>query len=208
MRAATVEELLADSESLAGGLEHAGWRRGISGGTWVCAADPAWTVQSSVHPPSLSVFARGEDVVVAEAAGRIAEHLSAPEGHGLVPGQPDPDWRSWSAPAVAVTLYIFPTRTVGHPPHLIEMPGSLQLALERSDAPNEGLSSDPARARKVAREGSAMQRWYLAGEEDLPEDVVQVLAQDDDPEVVAALAVGARQRQAYRDGLEAGFEDA
>ncbi len=66
------------------------------------------------------------------------------------------------------------------------VPALLVLDVQRADTPHEGLAADPERARRLAREGSAITRWYLAGEDHLPEDVVVLLAADEDPAVVAA----------------------
>ena len=56
----------------------------------------------------------------------------------------------------------------------------------------------------MVREGSVPRRWYLAAQEDLPDDVVQALTLDEDPAVEAALEAGARQRRQWREHVAEG----
>ncbi|MEJ5946347.1 hypothetical protein WDZ17_13700 [Pseudokineococcus basanitobsidens] len=67
------------------------------------------------------------------------------------------------------------------------------------DAPSEGRPADPARDLRVVREGSAIARWYLTGHDHLGDDVVDLLARDDDPVVVAALAARDKHRRFARE---------
>ena len=73
-------------------------------------------------------------------------------------------------------------------------PAVLQLALEPAGAPAD-LAPDPVRVRRTARDGSPVARWYLAADASLPADVAELLARDEDPRVVAALAAAEAQRR-------------
>ncbi|TXR51666.1 GNAT family N-acetyltransferase [Quadrisphaera setariae] len=205
LREAVVAGLLDDADSLAAGLERAGWRRGRSGGRWTCPSHPGWSVQSAEHPPSLSVFADGEHEVVAGASTRLARHLGSggtgrPLDHELDPDRLD--WPRWTTADVEVSLHLSPfPAPLPLPDHLeaLAAPCSLQLAVQRTDAPPEGLPWDHERALRVARHGSPVARWYLAAQDDLTDDVVEVLRNDEDPAVVAALDDGASQRRVLRE---------
>jgi len=209
LEAAVQRGLLDDAESLASGLERAGWRRDTQGGWWTYEHDPAWTVGSSVDPAGFSAFATGPDEVVAAAADEVASHLSGGGVDGLVGVDLDDlGARLWQAGAVSVELYFSPAKTVELPHKSIEVQCVLQLAASRLDAPSDWQPPDHERSRRVVREGSALRRWYLAAQEDLPDDVVQALALDEDPAVVAALEVSARQRGQWRERVAGGDEDA
>ncbi|MEH3078764.1 MAG: hypothetical protein PGN11_19230 [Quadrisphaera sp.] len=208
LREAVVAGLLDDADSLAAGLERVGWQRGWNGGHWTCPTHREWSVQSSAHPPSLSVFADGEHEAVAGAFTFLARHLGSggtgrPLDHELDPDRLD--WPRWTTADVEVSLHLsrFPSL---HPlPDRLEAlaaPCSLQLAVERTDAPREGLPWDHERALCLARHGSPVERWYLAAQDDLTDDVVEVLQDDDDPVVVAALEDGAHQREVHREDEE------
>jgi len=137
---------------------------------------------------------------VAAAADQIASHLTASVQQGLTTGGTDDlGVRTWQGAAVEVELSLDPTRTVDLPHKTIEMPCTLHLAVARRDVPRGGQALDQVRSHRVAREGTPLQRWNLAGQEDLPDDVVQALALDTDPAVVAALGAGSRQRQLWRE---------
>ncbi|MBC3761824.1 hypothetical protein ACUN7V_17115 [Quadrisphaera oryzae] len=201
--------LLKDGDSLASGIERAGWRRDTHGGWWTYEPDPAWRLGSTIDPADVSIFATGSDAVVAAAADQVASHLTAGGVEGLVGGGADElGVRSWRGSAVSVDLYFSPTKTVDFPGKKIEIPCCLQLAVARQDAPSDRQPSDHERARRAAQSGTRMQRWYLAAQDDLPADVVQALALDDEPAVVAALKASAGQRERWRKRVADGVEDA
>ena len=200
LHAAVRGELLTDADGMAAVLTAAGWVRGAPGGSWACAADAAWTVESVDRPPGVAVFTYGWDDAVARAGQRLRARLDAGEA-GLRPDDAEVGGGSWRAGEVVVVLLVERQRWFGS--RLV--PATLQLAVERTGAaaPAE-LSVDvsaqaaAAQARRVAREGSAVARWYLAADATLPDDVVDLLARDDDPRVVVALAEGAAQRELAR----------
>ncbi|MGQ7352971.1 GNAT family N-acetyltransferase [Quadrisphaera oryzae] len=204
LRAAVTAGLLDHADSLAAGLQQAGWVRERSGGRWTCPSHREWSVHSSAHPPRLSVFTEGEREVVHGAFTLLARHLgSAGPGRPLV-HQVDPDrldWPGWTTSDVEVSLNASSHPWAPPPEHLraLAAPCSLHLAVERRDAPRDGLPWDHERALRLARHGSRVERWYLAAQDDLTDDVVEVLGRDDDPAVVAALDDGARQRVVHRE---------
>lgn len=81
-------------------------------------------------------------------------------------------------------------------------PPHLHFQIERLDTPAEGLPADPDRARRIATSGSPVARWYLAGEADLPEDVIDTLRHDSDPAVVAAIESGEKYRNMHAAAQE------
>lgn len=206
LHAAVAGSLLSDADGMATSLTAAGWVRGAPGGTWACAADPAWTVESVDRPPSVAVFTYGWDDAVARAGQRLRARLDAgeaglrPDPGAADPGAADLDAGSWSAGGALVLLRVERQHWSGS--RLV--PATLQLALEHAAAvPDDpsAVSSAAAgaeEARRVARAGSAVARWYLAADATLPDDVVELLAHDDDPRVVVALAEGAAQRRLAR----------
>ncbi|NIZ89868.1 hypothetical protein [Kineococcus rubinsiae] len=195
LRDAVGGRLLTDADGMAAVLTAAGWVRGTVGGSWACVEDPSWTVESVAHPPGLSVFTVGWDHDVARAVTRLGARLDAGEA-GLVPGgEPDAEWRRWSAGAALVLLQHARQRWWG----TRLAPAMLQLAVQPAGAEHEAPAPDPERARRVARAGSPVARWYLAGDATLPDDVVDLLAADDDPLVVAALTAGEGQRLIARE---------
>lgn len=199
--------LLEDAKSLASGIERAGWYRNTHGGWWTYEPDPAWRLGSTIDPADVSIFATGSDAVVTAAADQVASHLTVGGVEGLVGGEADElGVRSWRGSAVSVDLYFSPTKIVDFPGKEIEIPCCLQLALARQDVPSDRQPSDHERSRRLARSGTPMQRWYLAAQDDLPVDVVQALALDDEPSVVAALEAGARQREHWRKRVADGVE--
>jgi hypothetical protein len=147
----------------------------------------------------VSVFASGSDDLVAQTAHRLRGLLDAGQAGTVRPGEPDPHAFSWYTDAVDVTLYASTGRPLG--PHWVD--ATLHLALERTDTPSEGRTHDPARDRRVAHQGTPVARWYLAGHDELTDDVVDLLARDDDPAVAAALAAGEDNRRATREGQRA-----
>ena len=206
LRHAVGADLLTSTESMAAALTASGWVREVGSGSWSCAADPRWSVQSAGHPPGLSVFCTGDPQHLAHLTRALHALLDSGGVEGLrvgavQPGEADPGWRTWSTgrPGEQVILLLH----VGeqHRVNEHQVPALLILEVERADTPHEGLPPDPERARRLAREGSATTRWYLAGEDHLPEDVVDLLAADEDPAVVAALEANEGRRDLVHAGL-------
>ena len=195
LQAATSGGLLRDVETMAAALTDTGWVRQTSSGSWSYAADASWTVQSSDHAPHVSLFTHGEHQHLLHLADALRALLAFGQAGPLQPGEPDPDWSTWTGADVVVFLNVTPQRELGK--YLI--PAVLQLAPERADTPAEGLPPDPERARRLAREGSPLTRWYLAGHDHLPQDVVAPLAADADAAVIAALNANERQRRSTHD---------
>ncbi|PPK92659.1 hypothetical protein CLV92_11388 [Kineococcus xinjiangensis] len=198
LQRATGAGLLSSAEAMAAALTEAGWVRGATSGSWSYNADASWTVESADHAPNLSIFTHGDDEQEYEQLLHLADALHAVIDSGqagaVQPGAPDPDWSTWSGGDVVLSLNVTPQRQLGK--H--RLPALLQLAIERADTPSEGLTPDPQRARSLAREGSPITRWYLAGEDHLPDDVVALLGADEDAAVVAALDANEGQRRLAR----------
>ncbi|WP_432572622.1 hypothetical protein [Kineococcus sp. SYSU DK005] len=204
LQRATGAGLLSSVEAMATALTETGWVRGTTSGSWSCAADASWTVQSADHAPNLSIFRQGNDQQEYERLLHLADALraliDAAEVAAVRPGEPDADWSTWSGGEVVLMLNVTPQRQLDAPgksgePGRYRLPALLHLALERADTPAQGLPFDLARAHRLARQGSAIARWYLAGEDLLPEDVVALLAADEDPAVVAALNANEEHRR-------------
>ena len=171
--------------------------RNTGSGSWSYAADTSWTVESTDHAPSLSIFckpAEAEDL--AHLTGVLGAVIDSGQVATVQPGEADPDWSTWSSGEVIFLLYVGEQHRVNK--HLV--PALLILRIERADAPHHPLVPDSQRARRLARDGSAIVRWYLAGEDHLPDDVVALLAADEDAAVVAALNVNEAQRRLARGG--------
>ncbi len=195
--AADADTLLRDAEALAEGLTDAGWAPEVESGRFV--AD-GWDVVSSAWAPGLSVFFDGDVRVVRGAALAIATALGyrgdqwsldteGPDWSAWSVDDPrwqtdEIDWLLWSGGGAVVSLFTAPEMTAG--PGVL--PAHLQLAISRADTPDEGLPRDDARDRRVATEGSVVERWYLVGSEGLPDDVLARLETDDDGRVRAAAA--------------------
>lgn len=193
--AADADVLLRDAESLAAGLVEAGWTPEVESGRF--GAD-GWDVLSSARAPHVSVFLDGEVSRVRGAALAVASAMKAVP-HRWVFDSEGPDWSTWSVDDerwdaesvdalewtgadVVVTLF-----TAGETPAGRDtLPAHLHLAIERADTPSDGLPRDDDRARRVLREGSVIDRWYLTGEDDLHDDVLTALEADPDPRVRAA----------------------
>lgn len=202
-------KLLADVDSLAIGIEAAGWARAVDGGHWYCPGEPAWSLLSSDHAPNLAVFLTDDDATTVFRTGQdLARRLDRAEGlrrHGPDPRWPswspdDPrwaewtglgaDWVMWDGGPARISLNVRPAHQPGRhysPPHL-------HFQIGRLDTPSEGLPADPERARHTVNSGSTVARWYLAGEVDLPEDIVNILRRDPDAAVVAAVESGQKFR--------------
>jgi hypothetical protein len=195
LRAADADSLLRDAEGLAEVLTASGWTPEVESGRF--AAD-GWDLLSSAWAPNVSVFFDGAENAVREAALAVAAAMKT-EPHRWTFDSEGPDWSTWDvhdprwdeddldwlvweAADVVVSLF-----TAGETPAGPgTLPSHLHLAIERADTPPEGLPRDDERARRVLREGSVVDRWYLAGEHDLPEDVIEALENDPDPRVRAA----------------------
>lgn len=208
-REAISNGLLSDADSLAAGIEAAGWVRAVDGGHWYCPDEPSWSLLSSDYAPNLAVFLTEEDTAVVFTTGReLARRLDQNEDlhqHESGPDWPTwssddarwkewtglgPDWVMWDGGSARISLNVQPAyQPGGHrsPPHL-------HFQIERLDTPSGGLPPDPDRARQITASGSPTARWYLAAEVDLPEDVIDALRRDPDPAVVAAVESGERYR--------------
>lgn len=195
LRAADADSLLRDAEGLAEVLTASDWTPEIESGRF--AAD-GWDLLSSAWAPNVSVFFDGAAHAVREAARAVAAAIKAEPNRWTFDSEgpdwstwavDDPrwdedeiDWLVWEGPVVVVSLF-----TAGETPAGPgTLPSHLHLAIERADTPPEGLPRDDERARRVLREGSVVDRWYLAGEHDLPQDVIEALENDPDPRVRAA----------------------
>ncbi|WP_295790530.1 hypothetical protein [uncultured Microbacterium sp.] len=195
--AADADTLLRDAEGLADGLTDAGWTPEVESGRF--GAD-GWDIVSSAWAPGLSAFLDGDVHEVRTAALAIAAALvDGGDRWSLDTEGPswsawsveDPRWRTdeidwlvWSGRGVVVSLYTAPEMAAG--PGVL--PAHLQLAISRADTPDEGLARDEARDRRVAAEGSVVERWYLAGHEGLSDELLARLEADDDGRVSAAAA--------------------
>ena len=145
--------------------------------------------------PSLSIFVRGSDVQQERWTASLHALLNSGLVGPLRRAEPVWSWSRWFAGGVEISVSLSHQKWIG--PHRV--PVMMQLALERADAPPEGYAPDPQCARRRATEGSAIARWYLAGEDTLPDDVVEPLAADDDPSVVTALQMNEGQRRIVHD---------
>lgn len=195
LRAADANSLLRDAEGLAEVLTGCGWTPDVESGRF--AAD-GWDLLSSAWAPNVSVFFDGAEHAVREAALAVAAAMKS-EPHRWTFDSEGPDWSTWSVDDprwdtddldwlvwegadVVVSLFMAGETPAGPG----SLPSHLHLAIERADTPSEGLTRDDERARRVLREGSVVDRWYLAGERDLPADVIEALENDPDPRVRAA----------------------
>jgi len=195
LRCAAHSEVLGSVESMALVLSETGWARGLRSGSWSYVADPSWSVESAGHPPSLSIFVRGSDAQQERWAASLHDLLDSGHLGPLSRAKALWSWSRWFAGGVEFSVNLSPESW--HGAHRI--PAMMQLAVERADAPAEGLAPDPQCARRRAAEGSAIARWYLAGEDTLPDDVVEMLAADDDPSVVTAVQMNEGQRRIVHD---------
>lgn len=184
-------DALARVERMALALTETGWLRGRGSGSWSYASDPSWTVESAGHPPSLSIFVRGSDDEQEEATDALHDLLDAGRAGLVSRAAPAWSWSRWLGGGVEVSLSLSRQSWLGSR----RVPAMMQLAVEPADAPAEGAAPDPQSARRIAADGSAVARWYLAGQLHLPDDVVDVLAADEDPSVVTALDLNEEQRR-------------
>lgn len=190
-------EALGSVEAMAMALTQTGWERNDASGSWILAADTSWTVESAAHPPSLSVFVRGSDEEQVEATTALHALLDAGRAGPLSRAAPAGSWSRWIGGGVEISVSLSHQSWLGGR----RVPAMMQLAVEPVDAPVDGATPDPQFARRIAADGSAVARWYLAGEDHLPDDIVATLAADEDESVVAALEINEEQRQIARGQL-------
>ncbi len=195
VRGAVDGTALQNVEPLVAALERGGWQRRERSGAWDLAADPAWSVQSTDHPVGAAVFTQGDPEVLCAIADELGARLDGGSLGEVRPGPPDPDWPSWDADAVTVSLNVTPATPLGR--HVV--PAVLHVELARRDTPADGVPLDVDKARRLAMGGSAVDRWHLAGHDDLPDDVVDTLSRDEDPAVTAALDANAGQRRVFAE---------
>lgn len=196
LQAADADALLRDAAALAEGLAEAGWAPEVESGRF--SAD-GWDVLSSAWAPSVSVFFDGDGREVRVAALAVAGALGASDAWREVDTE-GPDWSVWSVDderwhaveeidwlqwrgrGIVASLFTAPETPAGGG----TLPAHLQLALEREDTPAEGLPRDDARDHRILEDGSVVERWYLVGAPDLPDELLTLLEDDPDPRVRAA----------------------
>lgn len=208
--AATEGSLLHDVESLSEGLQASGFVRELQGGRWRWASDTAWEVWSVGAVPALSLFFFGRAEDVYPAARDVVHRLSA---RGLRRQGVDPrwvtwphhgqsvspsfgyhsDWILWNGRHAALSLNVRPVDLAD--PH--PLPANLHLRIEQADK-STASSARATDAGLVAREGSELARWYLAGDPDLSPVLLNLLSKDPDAAVAAAARAEARRRQQNR----------
>ncbi|KTS55774.1 hypothetical protein NS206_14860 [Microbacterium testaceum] len=207
LAATDADTLLRDAESLATGLADAGWTPDVESGRFA-AGD--WDLLSSAWAPNLSVFFEGEEDEVRVRAQAVASFLTSRTDRWAFHTEGDDwsgwplddvrwtegDWMAahpleWRGGGVIISLYLQPD----YRPGKILAPANLHIGVDRADTPPEGLFRDDERARRVVRDGSVVDRWFLAGEHDLPDDVIAALENDPDSRV----RVAAESERWYRE---------
>ncbi len=183
VRRAAADGLLSSVEAMAGGLTAEGWTRAVAPGIWQHPVDPAWTIISGDHAPNASIFFSGDDGAVMDAADRLRDQLDRGVAGPVTRQADDDDWNFWTGGDVTISLNASSRRQRG----AVVVRAMLQLAIELTKTPHEGLSVDPERSRRIALTGTPLQRWYLAADRDLPDDVRAILRNDPDPQVSAAM---------------------
>lgn len=195
VRAAADHGLLDDVGSLSEGLVARGWRRHRRGGAWLRDQPESLGAWTSVTPPTVSVHLSYEDDDDAHAAlagvvSRIEKLLGAAP---MRDASHEPDqfaafWGCEDGTGLQVSATLHPTASsmVGRADDAAPV-AWLQVEAVRDRTAGEAAEADAERARRTAREGTAVERWYLAGQRILPPDVVTALEDDDDPLVVSAV---------------------
>jgi len=206
---ADADTLLHDADALAEALAQAGWSPEVESGRF---STEGWDVVASAWPPNLSVFRDGDlldvrrDALAVAAAlrderDRWAFETEGPDWSGWSVDDSrwtaeEIDWLEWRGRGAVVHLFTAPAAALGSdtlPPHL-------HLAIERDDVPADGVPRDDERDRRVASAGSVVERWFLVGELDLPDELLAILEADHDQRVSAAAASERRMR-------DSGFDD-
>ncbi|GAB3216291.1 hypothetical protein GCM10027586_07960 [Kineococcus gypseus] len=188
--------VLDSVEAMAAALAETGWVRQVPSGAWAYRADPSWTVQSAAHEPIVGIFTSGELERLLHLTAALHALIESGRVGAMRAGRAQHGWSTWSNARVRLSLYEGEEQRVNT--HLV--PGLVQLHIQRVDSPVHKPALDPQLARRLARDGSALTRWYLAGEDELPEDVVAVLAADREASVVAALDANAGRRERLARG--------
>lgn len=212
LEAADADTLLRDAEGLVEGLTDAGWTPEVESGRF---GIDDWDLLSSAWAPSASVFFESDETEVRVRAQAVASFLSSRPDRWAFHAEGD-DWSGWAIDdprwaqgdwmathplewhgrGVVVSLYVRPD----YQPGRVLAPSNLHLAIERADTPADGLPRDDERSRRVVREGSVVDRWYLAGEHELPDDVITALENDADSRVRAAAESGRWLRERFTIG--------
>lgn len=197
VRLAAQGRLLDDVDSLATALEHAGWVRAVQGGRWVFPEDAGWDLWASGFPLRASFSSRGPEESVFPRAQALVRLL---ESVGLRRQGVDPGWVGWPQEPTS------PPEQFGSHTEWVLWHGSsatfslnaqpamkkagslayLEFMVERADAIAEEPSVGAARARWIARAGSDVERWFLAGDRKLSAVLVNLLRRDSDRVVAAA----------------------
>lgn len=197
--AADANGLLRDGESLAARLVDAGWTPEVESGRF---AGDGWDLLASAWAPSVSVFFQGDTASVRAKAVAVASVLRTTTGSLRTEG---PDWSGWAVDderwdadeidwlertARGVVIHLYTAGETEAGPEVL--PAHLQLSVARADTPSEGLPRDDERSRRVVREGSVVERWFLVGERELPDDVIAAL--EDDPDSRLRVAAESERR--------------
>ncbi|MHA7146298.1 hypothetical protein ACX80U_16435 [Arthrobacter sp. TmT3-37] len=157
-REAVNSDLLSDADSMAAGIEAAGWVRAVDGGHWYCPDEPSWSLLSSGYAPNLAVFQTEEDASVVFTTGLdLARRLDQSEDlhqHESGPGWPTwsrddarwaewtglgPDWVMWDGGPTRISLNVQPA----YQPSRHRSPPHLHFQIERLDTPTDGFPRTP-----------------------------------------------------------------
>ncbi|PWJ54616.1 hypothetical protein SAMN06264364_10659 [Quadrisphaera granulorum] len=205
-RAANTGGLLTDATSIDAALTERGWSWGRRGGQWRGPCGLPGSGITELTPPSVEIILSHPDDaalfrVAEQIADRLEELLGAPESRGPVPGpheQVDTDQQIaavWQRPDLSVVVSFLPPDPSPSDTEPGEIPqGFLSFRLTRPDVTDS--EEDAARACHLAQQGTVAERWHLTGQAVLPDDVITLLENDDDPRVAAAVRFGAERREA------------